>query len=162
MIESVQYVTPYMKDTVFDVEALERLYTTEFKVLRDALPLLDRDGAVVRFYFRHQRVALYMVLIAGKLLQKRECNRSGSYCSTRQRSDVTRELDRVLCDLKFRMRSLDLREDARAEEWLLYALDHRSIDKYTARVRAATAPAAAVLTVATAPAAGGLTVAPGL
>lgn len=139
MSESVQYVTPYMQGTEFDVAALEKRYSGEIKSRRATLPLLDRDGAVVRFYFRHPSIARYMVLIAGKLLQKRECNRSGSYCSTRQRSDVTRELDRVLCDLKFRMRSLDLREDARAEEWLLYALDHKSIDKYKTRTRVAAA-----------------------
>lgn len=153
MIESVQYVTPYMKDTVFDVEALERLYTSDFKELRSTLPLLDRDGAVVRFYFRHPRLARYMVLIAGKLLQKRECNRSGSYCSTKQRSDVTRELDRVLCDLKFKMQALDVSEDGGTEEWLLYALDHRSIEKYKARVFVATVPAGAPVGAATVPAA---------
>jgi hypothetical protein len=142
MIESVQYVTPYMKGTPFDAEALEQLYVTEFKALRNELPLLDCDGAVVRFYFRHPRIARYMVLIAGKLLQKRECNRSGSYCSTRQRSDVTRELDRVLCDLKFKMQSLDLSEDEDSKHWLLYALDHKSIDKYKTSAReAATEPA---------------------
>ena len=139
MSESVQYVTPYMQGTEFDVAALETRYSDDIKTRRETLPLLDRDSAVVRFYFRHPSIARYMVLIAGKLLQKRECNRSGSYCSTRQRSDVTRELDRVLCDLKFRMRSLDLREDARAGEWLLYALDHKSIDKYKTRTRVAAA-----------------------
>ncbi len=135
MTESVQYVTPYMQGTAFDVAVRETRLAADIRELRETLPLLDRDGAVVRFYFRHPRIARYMVLIAGKLLQKRECNRSGSYCSTRQRADVARELDRVVCDLKFKMQALDLSEDGGPDEWLLYALDHRNIDRFVARAR---------------------------
>jgi hypothetical protein len=71
-----------------------------------------------------------MVLIAGKLLQKRECNRNGSYCSTKQRQDVARELDRVVLDFKFKMRSAGMREEAAPVEWLLYALDHKALALY--------------------------------
>ena len=101
----------------------------EMKKERDNLPLLDRDAAVVRIYFRHPAIARYMVLIAGKVLQRRECNRSGSYCSTRQRNDVTRELDRAVADLRFRMRSLDAGRFNNSD-LILYSLDHKHIDRY--------------------------------
>lgn len=131
MRETVQLVTPHMLDTDFDVVNLEKMYGVEIKDNRRVLPLLARDNAVVRMYFRHPAVARYMVLIAGKLLQKRECNRNGSYCSTKQRQDVARELDRVVLDFKFKMRSADMRNDeAPPVEWLLYALDHKALAQY--------------------------------
>ena len=90
----------------------------------------DHDGVVVRIYFRHPIITRYMVLIAGKLLQKRECNHSGIYCSTRQRNDVTRELDRAVSDLKFRIQSLDSGRKNGAKDLVLYVLDHTRIDQY--------------------------------
>lgn len=135
MRETVQLVTPHMLDTDFDVVKLEKMYGAEIKDNRRVLPLLARDNAVVRVYFRHPAVARYMVLIAGKLLQKRECNRNGSYCSTKQRQDVARELDRVVLDFKFKMRSVDMRlagglDESPPVEWLLYALDHKALARY--------------------------------
>ena len=130
MRETVQLVTPHMLDTDFDVLKLEKMYGAEIKENRRVLPLLARDNAVVRVYFRHPAVARYMVLIAGKLLQKRECNRNGSYCSTKQRQDVARELDRVVLDFKFKMRSAGMRDEAPPVEWLLYALDHKALAQY--------------------------------
>ena len=130
MRETVQLVTPHMLDTDFDVVKLEKMYGAEIKENRRVLPLLARDNAVVRVYFRHPAVARYMVLIAGKLLQKRECNRNGSYCSTKQRQDVARELDRVVLDFKFKMRSAGMRVEAPPVEWLLYALDHKALAQY--------------------------------
>lgn len=130
MRETVQLVTPHMIDTDFDVVKLEKMYGAEIKENRRVLPLLARDNAVVRVYFRHPAVARYMVLIAGKLLQKRECNRNGSYCSTKQRQDVARELDRVVLDFKFKMRSAGMRDEAPPVEWLLYALDHKALAQY--------------------------------
>jgi hypothetical protein len=135
MRETVQLVTPHMLDTDFDVQKLEKIYGGAIKENRHILPLLARDNAVVRVYFRHPAVARYMVLIAGKLLQKRECNRNGSYCSTKQRQDVARELDRVVLDFKFKMRSADVRladgpEETTAVQWLLYALDHKALARY--------------------------------
>lgn len=129
MNESVQIVAPCTQETYFDVERLEQRYMKEMKKERDNLPLLDRDAAVVRIYFRHPAIARYMVLIAGKVLQRRECNRSGSYCSTRQRNDVTRELDRAVADLRFRMRSLDAGRFNNSD-LILYSLDHKHIDRY--------------------------------
>ena len=131
MREAVQLVTPHMLETDFDVVKLEKMYGVEIKDNRRVLPLLARDNAVVRTYFRHPAVARYMVLIAGKLLQKRECNRNGSFCSTKQRQDVARELDRVVLDFKFKMRSAGMRDDeAPPVEWLLYALDHKALAQY--------------------------------
>ena len=135
MRETVQLVTPHMLGTDFDVLKLERMYGAEIKLQRRLLPLLARDNAVVRVYFRHPAVGRYMVLIAGKLLQKRECNRNGSYCSTKQRQDVARELDRVVLDFKFKMRSADVRladglDETPPVEWLLYALDHKALARY--------------------------------
>lgn len=138
MSEAVQIVAPFMQDTDFDVQVLEKRYSQEMIKRRNVLPLLDRDGAVVRIYFRHPTITRYMVLIAGKLLQKRECNRSGSYCSTRQRNDVSRELERAVSDLRFRMRSMDSSRDKSMKDWLLYALDHKRIDHYKARIRPGT------------------------
>lgn len=137
MRETVQLVTPHMLGTDFDVLKLEKMYGAEIKQQRRVLPLLARDNAVVRVYFRHPAVARYMVLIAGKLLQKRECNRNGSYCSTKQRQDVARELDRVVLDFKFKMRSADVRladglDETPPVEWLLYALDHKALARYVA------------------------------
>ena len=147
MSEAVQIVAPVMHGTDFDIETLETRYLKEMKTRRDVLPVLDRDGAVVRIYFRHPTITRYMVLIAGKLLQKRECNRSGSYCSTKQRNDVSRELDRAVSDLRFRMRSLNSARDRQTKEWLLYSLDHKQIDQYKARVRTQTTPEARNVTV---------------
>lgn len=138
MSEAVQIVAPFMQDTDYDVKRLEGRYSQEMKKHRDVLPLLDLDGAVVRIYFRHPTIARYMVLIAGKLLQKRECNRSGSYCSTRQRNDVSRELERAVSDLRFRMRSVDSSRDKSIKDWLLYAFDHKRMDYYKTRIRPAT------------------------
>jgi len=142
MSEAVQMVSPFMQSTDFDVEAIEHRYSQELKVRRDVFPILDRDMAVVRIYFRHPTIARYMVLIAGKLLQKRECNRSGSYCSTRQRNDVSRELDRSVSDLRFRIRSLDMGKDKHMKEWLLYSLDHKRIFEFSTRGRLQTTPEA--------------------
>ena len=142
MSEAVQIVAPIMHGTDFDVGTLEERYLKEMKQRREVLPVLDRDGAVVRIYFRHPTITRYMVLIAGKLLQKRECNRSGTYCSTRQRNDVSRELDRAVSDLRFRMRSLDSARDRQTEDWLLFGLDHKRIDQYKPRVRIQTTPEA--------------------
>jgi hypothetical protein len=142
MSEAVQMVSLSMQDTDFDVDAIERRYSQDIKKLRDVFPVLDRDMAVVRIYFRHPTISRYMVLIAGKLLQKRECNRSGSYCSTKQRNDVTRELDRSVSDLRFRIRSLDMGKDKHMKDWLLYSLDHKRIFELSARVRLQTTPEA--------------------
>jgi hypothetical protein len=142
MNEAVQIVAPLTQGTDFDVETLERLYSTEMRKHRDILPILDRDGAVVRIYFRHPIIARYMVLIAGKLLQKRECNRSGTYCSTRQRNDVARELDRAVSDLKFRIQSLDAGRKNGVKDLVLYVLDHKRIDQYKATGRRQTIPQA--------------------
>ena len=146
MSEAVQIVAPFMQDTDFDVDKLERKYSQEIQKHRDILPVLDRDGAVVRIYFRNPIIARYMVLIAGKLLQRRECNRSGSYCSTRQRNDVSRELDRAVSDLRFRIRSLDSGRGSRVKDLLLYTLDHKRIDQYKSRVQPLTVPEASNVT----------------
>ena len=45
------------------------------------------------------------------MLQRRECNWSGVYYTTCPRNDVTSDLDRVVYDLKFKMRSLDRHYD---------------------------------------------------
>ena len=48
-----------------------------------------------------------------------------------QRQDVARELDRVVLDFKFKMRSAGMRDDeAPPVEWLLYALDHKALAQY--------------------------------
>ena len=146
MSEAVQIVAPFMQDTDFDVDKLERKYSQEIQKHRDILPVLDRDGAVVRIYFRNPIIARYMVLIAGKLLQRRECNRSGSYCSTRQRNDVSRELDRAVSDLRFMIRSLDSGRGSRVKDLLLYTLDHKRIDQYKSRVQPLTVPEASNVT----------------
>jgi hypothetical protein len=125
MRETVQYVAPYMRDTEFDVAKLETMYSKSIRAKRHVLLLLSRDSAVVRFYFRHPAIARYMVLIAGKLLQKRECNRNGSYCSTRQRNDVARELERVVSDLKYKVQASDYSKTTTTELWVMYALDHK-------------------------------------
>jgi hypothetical protein len=131
MRETVQYVAAHVQDTDFNVASLEQLYATHARGSWHTLPVLQRDDAVVRFYFRHPSIARYMVLIAGKVLQRRECNRNGTYCSTRQRNDVARELDRVVSDFKFKMRSLDRSDDMDTSAWLLYVLDHKGLLRYT-------------------------------
>jgi hypothetical protein len=128
MSEAVQFVTPYMAGTVLDVDALEMRYGYDIHPQRKHYPVLERHPALVRFYFRHPCIAKYMVLVAGKLLQRRECNRSGVYCSTRQRNDVARELDRAVSDLRIKLQSFDNRHANVASEWLWYALDHRKLD----------------------------------
>jgi hypothetical protein len=128
MSEAVQFVTPYMAGTVLDVDALDMRYAHEISPYRKFYPVLDRHPAVVRFYFRHTCIAKYMVLVAGKLLQRRECNRSGVYCSTRQRNDVARELDRAVSDLRIRLQSFDNRHANVTSEWIWYTLDHRKLD----------------------------------
>ena len=140
MSEALQIVAPLTQGTDVDVEALERLYSTEIKKHRDMMPVLNRDGVVVRIYFRHLIIARYMVLIAGKLLQKRECNHSGTYCSTRQRNDVSRELDRAVSDLKFRIQSLESGRKNGAKDLVLYVLDHKRIDQYKVTGRRQTIP----------------------
>jgi hypothetical protein len=72
MRETVQYVAAHVQDTDFNVASLEQLYATHARGSRHTLPVLQRDDAVVRFYFRHPSIARYMVLIAGKVLQRRE------------------------------------------------------------------------------------------
>jgi len=128
MSEAVQFVTPVMQGTVLDVDALEMRYADDIQSHRKHLPVLGRQPALVRFYFRHPCISKYMVLVAGKLLQRRECNRSGVYCSVRQRNDVARELDRAVSDLRIKIQSFDHRHANVADEWLPYALDHRRLD----------------------------------
>lgn len=128
MSETVQFVTPCMRGTVIDVDALEMRYCRDIEPHRASLPVLGRQPALVRFYFRHPCIAKYMVLVAGKLLQRRECNRSGVYCSVRQRNDVARELDRAVSDLRIKLQAFDHRHARVADEWLIYALDHRKLD----------------------------------
>jgi len=146
MRETVQYVAPYMRDTEFDVARLEKMYAEKIRPKRTTLPLLSRDSAVVRFYFRHPGIARYMVLIAGKLLQKRECNRNGSYCSTRQRNDVARELERVVCDLKYKVQSADYSGNTTPALWVMYALDHKVRDSQAAVALPATQPSSRSVT----------------
>jgi hypothetical protein len=131
MRETVQYVAAHVQDTDFNVTLLEETYATHVRDKQQKLPVLQRDDAVVRFYFRHPSIARYMILIAGKVLQRRECNRNGTYCSTRQRNDVARELDRVVADFKFKMRSLDRSDEMDTSAWLLYVLDHKGLLRYT-------------------------------
>jgi hypothetical protein len=131
MSETVQYMTPYMEDTVFNVAALEETYslihrTENWDALASSLKkptFLERDRAVTRFYFRHQSISRYMILIAGKMLQKRESNRMGSFCSTRQRNDVAREFERAVADMKFKLRSTDY-TGVLDRNWCFWALDH--------------------------------------
>lgn len=143
MSEAVQFVTPVIQGTVLDVDALELRYAEEIHPYRALLPLLGRQPALVRFYFRHPCIAKYMVLVAGKLLQRRECNRSGVYCSTRQRNDVSRELDRAVSDLRVKLQSFDHRHARVADEWLWYALDHRKLDFWDDGLPVSAAPASA-------------------
>jgi histone H3/H4 len=140
MSEAVQFVTPCMQGTVLDVDALELRYAEEIHPHRAYLPVLGRQPALVRFYFRHPCIAKYMVLVAGKLLQRRECNRSGVYCSTRQRNDVARELDRAVSDLRIKLQSFDHRQARVGDEWLWYALDHRKLDFWQDGVPVSVAP----------------------
>jgi hypothetical protein len=42
-----------------------------------------------------------------------------------------RELDRVVSDFKFKMRSLDRSDDMDTSAWLLYVLDHKGLLRYT-------------------------------
>jgi hypothetical protein len=128
MSEAVQFVTPVMQGTVLDVDALEMRYADDIYPHRKFLPVLGRQPALVRFYFRHPCISKYMVLVAGKLLQRRECNRSGVYCSVRQRNDVARELDRAVSDLRIKIQSFDHRHAHVADDWLSFALDHRRLD----------------------------------
>jgi hypothetical protein len=130
MSEAVQFVTPVMQGTVLDVDALEMRYSDDIHSHRKHMPVLGRQPAVVRFYFRHPCISKYMVLVAGKLLQRRECNRSGVYCSVRQRNDVARELDRAVSDLRIKIQSFDHRHANVVDDWLMFALDHRRIDFY--------------------------------
>ena len=143
MSEAVQYVTPHFRDTPYDVEALEEKYRKDVYPRRAELPFLFLDAAVVRFYFRNPSIARYMVLIAGKLLQKRECNRSGVYCSVKQRHDVARELDRVVSDLKFKLRSLDRSHNNVANHLVVLALDHKKMECYCVEESTGTTPPAA-------------------
>ena len=128
MRETVQYVDAHVKDTDFEWVLLEQIYDNYARDHGHGLPVLERDDAVVRFYFRHPAIARYMVLIAGKILQRRECNRNGTYCSTRQRNDVARELERAVSDFKFKVRSLERTEETSTS--LLYLLDHKGMLQY--------------------------------
>lgn len=141
MSETVQFVKPCMQGTVLDVDALE-MRIDEIDYHRKHLPLLGKQAALVRFYFRHPCISKYMVLVAGKLLQRRECNRTGVYCSVRQRNDVARELDRVVSDLRIRLQSFDHRYAGVADECLKYSLDHRKLDFWQDGAPASVAPAA--------------------
>jgi len=131
MSEAVQHVAPHLEGTPFDVDELETCYAEQAPVYGKLVPLLSCESAVVRFYFRHPAIAKYMVLVAGKLLQRRECNRSGVYSSGRQRNDVARELERAVCDLKFRLRSIE-RRAYHVDNFVWFFLDHRRPDAWSA------------------------------
>ena len=89
---------------------------------------LPVDEAVTRFYFRHKPCAEHMIMIAGKMWQKREvCNRGGSYSTKVQRNDITRQLDSA--EVKFKRLlwgRVDFKVPTADDDWKRLALDHKS------------------------------------
>ena len=93
----------------------------------DESPYLPVDEAVTRFYFRHKPCAEHMIMIAGKMWQKREvCNRGGSYSTKVQRNDITRQLDNAEVKFKRLLRErVDFKVPTRDADWKLLAIDHK-------------------------------------
>ena len=89
---------------------------------------LPVDEAVTRFYFRHKPCAEHMIMIAGKMWQKREvCNRGGSYSTKVQRNDITRQLDNAEVKFKRLLRErVDFTLPKDDADWRLLAVDHKS------------------------------------
>ena len=90
---------------------------------------LPVDEAVTRFYFRHKPCALHMIMIAGKMWQKREvCNRGGSYSTKVQRNDITRQLDNAEVKFKRLLRErVDFKVPTDEADWRLLAIDHKRV-----------------------------------
>ena len=90
---------------------------------------LPVDEAVTRFYFRHKPTAEHMIMIAGKMWQKREvCNRGGSYSTRVQRNDITRQLDNAEVKFKRLLRGrVDLKLPENDDDWRTLAIDHKKM-----------------------------------
>jgi len=93
----------------------------------DNSQFLPVDEAVTRFYFRHKPCAEHMIMIAGKMWQKREvCNRGGSYSTKVQRNDITRQLDSAEVKFKRLLRErLDFKLPSTENDWRMLAVDHK-------------------------------------
>ena len=88
---------------------------------------LPVDEAVTRFYFRFKPCAEHMIMIAGKMWQKREvCNRGGSYSTKVHRNDITRQLDNTEVKFKRLLRErVDFKLPSSEKDWKLLAVDHK-------------------------------------
>jgi hypothetical protein len=134
MSEAVAHMSQHFHGRTLDETAIRRRFET---VLADEhTGVLDDDEsqylpvqeAVTRFYFRHKPCAEHMIMIAGKMWQKREvCNRGGSYSTKVQRNDITRQLDGAEVKFKRVLRErADFKLPTKDRDWLLLALDHKS------------------------------------
>lgn len=97
---------------------------------------LPVDEAVTRFYFRHKPTAEHMIMIAGKMWQKREvCNRGGSYSTKVQRNDITRQLDNAEVKFKRLLRGrVDLKLPDSDDDWRILAIDHKKMFDVTRQI----------------------------
>jgi hypothetical protein len=133
MSEAVAHMSRHFVNRSLDEKKIkmhfERVLATEHQGIidDDQSPYLPVDEAVTRFYFRHKPCAQHMIMIAGKMWQKREvCNRGGSYSTKVQRNDITRQLDNAEVKFKRMLRErVDFKLPTKDEDWKLLALDHK-------------------------------------
>ena len=134
MSEAVAHMSRHFKGRALDENRIRAKFAAVLHgehdgvIDSDASQYLPVDEAVTRFYFRSKPCAEHMIMIAGKMWQKREvCNRGGSYSTKVQRNDITRQLDGAEVKFKRVLRErADFKLPADDADWLLLALDHKS------------------------------------
>ena len=133
MSEAVAHMSRHFQDRALDEKRIRARFAAvlcdehQDVIDDDESQYLPVDEAVTRFYFRHKPCAVHMIMIAGKMWQKREvCNRGGSYSTKVQRNDITRQLDNAEVKFKRLLRErVDFTLPKADAEWRLLALDHK-------------------------------------
>ena len=133
MSEAVAHMSRHFHNRALDEKSIRTHFEgalsgePEEVIDNDESQYLPVDEAVTRFYFRHKPCAVHMIMIAGKMWQKREvCNRGGSYSTKVQRNDITRQLDNAEVKFKRLLRDrVDFKLPKTEEEWKLLAMDHK-------------------------------------
>ena len=95
-------------------------------------------NALVRLLFRTDcmsRLREHLCILAGKLLQKKEvCNKTGMYCSHRQRSDIIQEWFYAQRDFKLWCEDRadeivrNLVAELNKDTWLFLVIDHTALN----------------------------------
>jgi hypothetical protein len=135
MSEAVAHMSRHFHNRALDEKSIRRHFEGALSGEPDDVidsydsQYLPVDEAVTRFYFRHKPCAVHMIMIAGKMWQKREvCNRGGSYSTKVQRNDITRQLDNAEVRFKRLLRDrVDFAMPKTEEDWKLLAMDHKRV-----------------------------------